>query len=192
MTNLRRWQGQISWKWRKTYRATNNAQHKYDECRYQGPQTFTQPTQYNSYFTQWIYLQTARRLLTSLNLTRTVNFYFDRFSRLDQADIRRNHVYDQCLTQSDNSNTLTKIKRNQIRSYHSSHMFKQKGQEWRRMLSPDWLSGDQVSVKLWIELHNASVKLNMNWNSQAATAQQNLVQCPWILNGVLHYTKFNK
>ena len=51
------------------------------------------------------------------------------------------------------------------------------------MLSPDWLSGDQVSVKLWIELQNASVKLNINWNSQAATTQQNSVQCPCVLKG---------
>jgi hypothetical protein len=72
---------------------------------------------------------------------------------------------------------------NRICSYHSSHMFKQKDQKRRHMLSPDWLSGDQVSVKLWIELQNASVKLNINWNSQAATAQQNSVQCPCVLKG---------
>jgi hypothetical protein len=83
-------------------------------------------------------------------------------------------------------------KKYQIFSYHSSHMFKQKDQKRRRMLSPDWLAGDQVSVKLWIELHNASVKLNINWNSQAVTAQQNLVQCPSILNAELHYSKINK
>jgi len=88
-------------------------------------QTFTQPTYNYSYVTHWIYLQTARRLLTPLNLIRTVNFYFVRFSRLNQTDIWRNHVYDQC-TQPDNSNKQNKIKRNQICSYHSSHMFKKK------------------------------------------------------------------
>jgi len=53
--------------------------------------------------------------------------------------------------------------------------------------------GDKVSVKSWIELHKASMKLNINWNpGQAATAQQNLVLCHCILNDVLHYTKINK